>query len=211
MKKPFQKIVMLFVLSIGFFPLFVAGQEEGVKLRVVSDLANVRLRPDIGSTIIKQFPKGSILDSDRKTSEWFQVQFKAGEGELLTGYVHESLVQLVEGRLPEKIILQEEYIGVAELKTEKKNKEEKILIQPPEITPPDEKKEEKKEPEKKPEKEPEKVVEQPQNISSEEPGLSDGYYKEEERVSVLLSLGGQLVSAGDLNAGAQGLHLNKAE
>jgi len=83
------------------------------------------------------------------------------------------------------------------LKTEERNKEEKKQVPPPEIIPPVEKKKE--------EKEPEKIVKQPQNILPAEPGLSDKFYSEGEHVSVFLSLGGQLVSVGDLNEGAQGL------
>jgi hypothetical protein len=179
MRKSILKIIVFCFTAILFLPFSIVGQEVGMKLRVVSELANVRIKPDIGSAIIKQFPLGTILESSGKEKEWYQIRFELEGGESLTGYVHRSLVQLMEGELPQEIVLQEEVVKAEELKIVEIKKEEEI-----------------EEPEK------EKVVEQKvvpmlHNLLADD---SDAMH-----VSVLLYLGGHLASIGDLNAGAMGL------
>ncbi len=179
MKKSILKVIVFCFTVILLISFSLVGQEVGVKLRVVSDLANVRIKPDIGSAIIKQFPLGTILESIRKEREWYKIRFELEGGEPLTGYVHESLVQLVEGELPQEVVLQEEVVKAEELKKEEIKKEEEIK-----------------------EHEKERVVEQkviptPQDLPDDD---SDAIH-----VSVLLSLGRYLASIGDLNAGAIGL------
>ncbi len=179
MKKSILKVIVFCFTVILLLSFSLVGQEVGVKLRVVSDLANVRIKPDIGSAIIKQFPMGTILESSSKEREWYKIQFELEEGEPLTGYVHESLVQLVEGERPREVVLQVEVVKAEELKTEEIKKEEKI-----------------KEPKKERGVE-QKVLPTPQYLLDDD---SDAIH-----VSVLLSLGGHLASIGDLNAGAIGL------
>lgn len=184
MKKSILKVIVICFTVILLLPFSIVGQEVGMKLRVVIELANVRIKPDIGSAIIKQFPLGTILESSGKEREWYKIRFELEGGDPLTGYVHESLVQLVEGELPREEVLQEEVVKAEELKTEEIKKEEEI---------------------KEPEKEKvvkQKVVEQkvpptPQDLLDDD---SDAIH-----VSVLLFLGGHLASIGDLNAGAMGL------
>lgn len=95
----------------AFFALFlilfvtpapkVSGQDTFIRLKVVAEQANIRLEPDISSIIIRQVPQGTILNATEKMEEWFAVQLMPKQGAAVSGYVHESLVIVVEP-LPEK-------------------------------------------------------------------------------------------------------------
>jgi hypothetical protein len=87
---------ILFFILLFIPPERVTGQETLIKLRVVADQANIRLEPDISSIIIRQVPKGTILDATEKKEEWFAVQLTSKQGAAVSGYVHESLVIAVE-------------------------------------------------------------------------------------------------------------------
>jgi len=78
----------LFLASPGILP----GQETPLQLKVVAEQANVRLAPDITSIIIKQVPRGTLLESPGKRGEWFAVRLVSPEGREVSGFVHESLV-----------------------------------------------------------------------------------------------------------------------
>lgn len=65
-------------------------------LKVVSEQANIRLEPDIASIIIRQVPQGTILKATEKREEWFAVQLTQRQGTSVSGYVHESLVTVIE-------------------------------------------------------------------------------------------------------------------
>jgi len=93
-----KRNICSFCLCVFFFILMsfpAAGQISILKLKVVTEQANIRAEPDIGSIIMRQVPKGTILDSTGKDEEWFRVQLKENGGYVL-GYVHESLVIEVE-------------------------------------------------------------------------------------------------------------------
>ncbi|UCC39541.1 MAG: SH3 domain-containing protein [Candidatus Aminicenantes bacterium] len=96
LKKRFIKtcplVLGLFLLCV----LSVQAQEKTFKLRVVTELANIRLKPDIGSEIIHQMLQGETLESTGKEGEWYIVKFKPDEGDIMYGYVHESLVMALE-------------------------------------------------------------------------------------------------------------------
>lgn len=88
----------IYFFLLGLFLIFalsMPGQEARLKLKVVTEQANIRLKPDIGSIIIHQALKGAILESTGKENEWYQVIIKTIEGESAIGYVHESLVMEV--------------------------------------------------------------------------------------------------------------------
>ena len=63
MKKKINKACAL-LLAIPFLFLSRAeGEEVLIKLKVVTEQANIRLKPAIGSIIIKQVPQGTTLES----------------------------------------------------------------------------------------------------------------------------------------------------
>lgn len=76
--------------------MVIQGQERSIKLKVVAELANIRQSPDIGSIIIHQALQGRELESTGKEGEWYIVKIRSDEGDIIEGYVHESLVIVTE-------------------------------------------------------------------------------------------------------------------
>lgn len=99
-RRPSIKRSIVFFGLLSFFFLApikkVSGQDTFIKLKVVAEQANIRLEPDISSIIIRQVPQGTILNATEKWEEWFVVQLSPKEGTTVSGYVHESLVIVIE-------------------------------------------------------------------------------------------------------------------
>ncbi len=177
------------MLAASLLFLSVARGEEVLrKLKVVTEQANIRLKPSIGSIIIKQAPEGTILESNGQEGEWFLIQLTPAELERVSGYVHESMVIIIEGPpkeqeepeiIEETEIVEEQAIIREQEETEKPEEEEKIEetpLQEPVITPPSQ-----------------PVVTPPP--SSKPPKFL---------FDLVFSGGGNYISGGDLNDGAQG-------
>ncbi|MEA3420850.1 MAG: SH3 domain-containing protein, partial [Acidobacteriota bacterium] len=123
------------VFLLAFFPLFfvnVWAQSVSIRLKVVTEQANVRLKPDIGSIIIYQLPQGTIVDSSEKEGEWYRVRLVQDEGDTVSGYVHESLVIEIE-KLPQEREAGEKKIERKEVS--KVEREEVEPIQPSPVAP----------------------------------------------------------------------------
>ena len=79
-----------------------AGQEKTFKVKVAAEQANLRERPDISSAVVQQIPEGTILDAEKKEGEWYLVRYTLEDGAVIAGYIHESLVVVLEpGKVPE--------------------------------------------------------------------------------------------------------------
>src|SRR4030043_2035257 len=74
----------------------------GIKLRVAAEQANIREKPDIMSAILQQLPEGATLEAERKEGEWYAVLVEKEEGGFILGYVHESLVMVIEAAPPQQ-------------------------------------------------------------------------------------------------------------
>ena len=90
-----KKRIFTLILLLFFAAVNILSEENPIKLKVVTEQANIRLKPDIGSIIIKQVPKGTILNSSGKEGEWYQIIIETDEEERASGYVHESLVLVI--------------------------------------------------------------------------------------------------------------------
>jgi len=156
------KIIIFLIIASLLSSGALEAQESSLKLKVVTEQANIRLRPDIGSVIISQVPKGTILESWEKLAEWYKVKVKEEEPELVFGYVHESLVMVISPLPAEKDT--EETIQEIEGKEQEEPTQPRFV--PPSLPP----------------SEPEKPL-----------------------FALTLLGGGNIVSGGDINAGAQGL------
>lgn len=136
MKIKIERIFCLLgALSLFFLPNANAQERTG-KLKVVSEIANVRLKPDIGSVIILQVPQGQTLESTGKEGDWYLVKIQTEEGQEASGYVHESTVIVLEPLPPIQVeppVKKEE--EKAEEIVEKEKKEEEPQIQPIPKTP----------------------------------------------------------------------------
>ena len=75
----------------------------GIRLRVTAEQANVREKPDIMSAVLRQIPEGAILEAERKEGEWYALLVEKEGGGSSLGYVHESLVMIIEQPPPEPL------------------------------------------------------------------------------------------------------------
>lgn len=133
-RKSQGRIILFSILTAFFLSLMtpLQGQEKEVplKLKVVTEQANIRLKPDIGSTIIYQVPMGTFLEYLGQEGEWFKIQLKSDEGETITGYVHESLIIVIQ-TIPQEEPVKEE----APPKERETESEEPQIISPPPVEP----------------------------------------------------------------------------
>lgn len=79
------------------------AQNQKFRVRVVAEQANIRVKPDIGSEMLFQVPEGTELEAEKKEGEWFLVLYERSDGSKGRGYVHESLVEVVQ---PDKTSIQ---------------------------------------------------------------------------------------------------------
>ncbi|MCP2520876.1 SH3 domain-containing protein [Candidatus Aminicenantes bacterium AC-335-A11] len=87
-------VTLLLVFLLFFWGIIQAGN---LKVRVIVDKANVRLKPSLNSQIISKVPLGAILESEGKFGEWYRVNLPPDEyGFVVSGYIHESVVEVVE-------------------------------------------------------------------------------------------------------------------
>lgn len=129
-------IETIFILIIMILVGAAAVWGGGIKLRVAAEQANIREKPDIMSAILQQLPEGATLEAERKEGEWFAVLVEKQEGGFILGYVHESLVMVMEEapqeQPPQKERVEEQAQAVVE-PVEKKREEPRL---PPPQTPP---------------------------------------------------------------------------
>ncbi len=91
-------LVFLLALIIGA-TLLPASQKvpaRTVKIKVTAEQANLREKPDIGSSIVQQIPEGTVLEADKKEGEWYFVRYTLEDGGVIGGWIHESLAEVVE-------------------------------------------------------------------------------------------------------------------
>jgi hypothetical protein len=94
-----KQAVLFLPLSILALALVCPAQQtpaRPMKVKVTAEQANLREKPDIGSGIVQQIPEGTVLEADRKEGEWFFVRYTLEDGGVIGGYVHESLVEVVD-------------------------------------------------------------------------------------------------------------------
>ncbi len=177
-------VIFIFIGLLLVIPLI--SQDVSHNLKVVTEQANIRVEPDIGSRIIHQAPQNTSLESIGKLGEWYQVRFITDKGTPATGYVHESLV--IEIGAPPPKIKQEE-VKPEPKKTEPEKIQETIEVEKVE---PEKIQAQEPEPEKKPDVTEREDMETPRT-------------RKMPPISLLLSLGISYRAGGDINTGAKGL------
>lgn len=119
-------VICLMILLIS--PLL--GQAEKTKVKVIVNVANVRLKPDLGSQVIGKIPLGTILEFDQTIGEWFRVTLPPDEsGFVIVGYMHNSVVE----RIVEEPVKEIEKKEVQEKEEPKKIEEPEKPARPPSI------------------------------------------------------------------------------
>jgi hypothetical protein len=164
-------------IAIAAAALYAAA---GLRVKVTAELANIRQKPSISSSIVRQFPQGAILEAVRQEGEWFLVKFDADESGVTSGYVHESLVMALDdipGREPATKI------------------EPPVIKREPAIT----------SPATPPVSPPTKVEPVVAAAAAETAYAEERIAGLPGRVSLTLHGGGSLVAGGELNTAAQGL------
>jgi hypothetical protein len=130
---------IVFILSFMCVLFLLCGpnswaQEPRTRLKVVTEIANIRQNPDIGSAIIQQLPQGTVLEATQKQGEWYIIQLRLEEDKILSGYVHESLVTVISGPAPEEAEVaepqKEKPITEVPVEVEEEEKARPIKIQP---------------------------------------------------------------------------------
>jgi len=114
-------VYLIILLWALYTPTLAEETSTPQKLRVVTELANIRQRPDIGSEVIRQVPQGTILLAEGKEGDWYLIRLETQKGEVITGYIHESLVLKTELPQEEKEVEKQE---LEEPQPEVKKKEE---------------------------------------------------------------------------------------
>ncbi len=96
MKRKFNFILLIFFVQSFIFSLtYGIPQDQIVKLEVVTELANIRAEPDIGSPIIHLASQGTIMDVLGQEGPWYHIRILIDDEKTIDGYVHESLVKKV--------------------------------------------------------------------------------------------------------------------
>lgn len=104
-----KKLIPFGILLLTLILLPTYLQAQGVKLKITVSRANIRESPSLNSSIISTLEQGTLLVSNLKEGDWYQVILQNEEGEKI-GYIHENIVEV------EEIIIEKE-------KEEKKPKE----------------------------------------------------------------------------------------
>ncbi|MBN2246290.1 MAG: hypothetical protein JW755_10650 [Candidatus Aminicenantes bacterium] len=103
-----NKYFILLILFLAFLPFkakaFTIGQDlVEWELRVIGLKADIRLEPDINSTVIMTVPQSSILRSYEQEGEWFRVIFQHENGIVVIGYVHSTQVKIIKEEVEKKV------------------------------------------------------------------------------------------------------------
>lgn len=96
--KKFKNALLLLPLLLASLFLFLADVDATeLKLRVIVQRANIRLKPDIGSSVIASLPLGTVLQAEGKEADWYKVNLPPDQkGFVLSGYIHQSIVEVTE-------------------------------------------------------------------------------------------------------------------
>jgi hypothetical protein len=96
--KRMKKYSLIGTAFILFFTVTSAISQETpkIRLKVITQNANIRIEPNLTAKIIAQVPSGTILDSPSKQGQWFKVaiplQYKSDKE---FGFVFETIVDVL--------------------------------------------------------------------------------------------------------------------
>ena len=91
------------MVGLGLLVLLTASALSArTQIRVKDPAAVSRIEPAANGEIVQdKLAVGTVFTVERKTGEWFEVKYRSAIGVLLTGYIHESMVEEVKAE-PEK-------------------------------------------------------------------------------------------------------------
>ena len=88
--------LLILAVGTGLFAAPPGAQDRPTRIKITAEQANLREKPDIGSSIVQQIPEGVVVEADRKDGEWYFVRYTLEDGGVIGGWIHESLVEVVE-------------------------------------------------------------------------------------------------------------------
>lgn len=133
LKKVFA--LMLFISFVFCLSDLIFALDKEVKVTVQS--GNVRLKPSLQSTVVGKVPLGSTFKVIETQGEWFKIKLPPdGEGFVVSGYIHSSVVEIIEVEEPEEKIEPEEEQKVIKEEKEIKEAQTQKVISPPPPPPP---------------------------------------------------------------------------
>jgi hypothetical protein len=121
-----SRIHFLIIVPLIFCLFFLTDicDAASFKVRIIVSKANIRLKPDIDSTIIANVPIGTVLESEGKEGNWYKVILPPDEsGFVISGFVHQNIVEVRE-EIKEEIIEEVKEVPKKEIIEEEKPKEE---------------------------------------------------------------------------------------
>jgi outer membrane protein W len=85
-------IWLIFLVTALALPLLA----QGTKVKVVVENASLRLKPSLDSEAIEEsIPLNTVLTSENKIGEWYEVKYESQVGVTLIGYIHEMYVEVL--------------------------------------------------------------------------------------------------------------------
>ncbi len=75
---------------------------ENIILKVRVQTANVRSAPDAASEVIARVSPGTLLESGGRDGAWYEVTVNDQSGKAVTGYIHNSMVDVLSGETAEE-------------------------------------------------------------------------------------------------------------
>ena len=87
-----KALFSVIIISLFILPTFIQAAKQTI--RVVVENASIRLKPEMESDIIENPPVGSVFSVEKKVGEWYEIRFPSTVGILITGYIHEMLVEV---------------------------------------------------------------------------------------------------------------------
>jgi hypothetical protein len=99
-KKKIQFLVVFFSAVFFLFPL--CGRAEKTKIRIIAEIGHIRLKPDLNSTLIREIPMGTVLESEAKEGSWFKINLPSKKDELtIIGFIQEDEVEILGEEIQE--------------------------------------------------------------------------------------------------------------
>ena len=96
---------ILLVAIILLWPFIASAQEAQQKLKVKATMAFIRLRADDKSQAVGRVPSGTVLDLLSKKGEWYRINLPLDRGGLLlSGYIHQSLVEEIGDEKKDRVL-----------------------------------------------------------------------------------------------------------
>jgi len=89
MKRILSFFVVVLFLSVSL------GMAQTYVLKVKVQAANVRSEPDRNASVVKTLQLGTILESQNKLGEWFEIIVDDGRGNKVSAYISTSVVDIV--------------------------------------------------------------------------------------------------------------------